>query len=149
LPNLLRRFEQYFKENRHWLLKKAPTRKSDGRIMEASYHFILYSWLEQYLSGMASVKPEFPTGNGKIDLLIHLSNTLYGIEVKSYSNQRKFTEAIKQAAHYAKQLKLTEIALAVFIEYIDSENRKLHEIEYLDADTQVKVFPVFIALTEL
>jgi len=149
LKNLLHRFQAYFNENKHWLLKLAPRRKTDGRIIEATYHFILYSWLEKYLSGMATVKPEFPTGNGKIDLLLTANKKLFGIEVKSYSNQRKFEMAIKQAAHYALQLKLSEIYLAVFIEYIDDENRALFEKEFIDAETQIKVFPVFIAITEL
>jgi len=149
LTNLLRRFQVYFNENKHWLLKNAPTRHSDGRIYEATYHFILYSWLEQYLSGMATVKPEFPTGNGKVDLLLTMNKKLYGIEVKSYSNHRKFEESIKQAAHYAVQLQIPEISLAIFVEYMDDDNRKKYEHQYIDSQTQIKVNPVFIALTEL
>jgi len=149
VSNLLRRFQLYFNENKHWLLKNAPTRNTDGRIFEATYHFILFSWLQQYLSGMAGVTPEFPTGNGKIDLLISMNKKIYGIEVKSYSNHRKFEESIKQAAHYAVQLKVSEITLAVFVEYIDEKNRIKYEHEYIDPETQIKVNPIFIAISEL
>jgi len=149
VPNLLRRFQLYFNENKHWLLKHAPKRNTDGRIYEATYHFILFSWLQQYLSGMASVTSEFPTGNGKIDLLLHMNKKIYGIEVKSYSNQRKFEESIKQAAYYAVQLKVSEITLAVFVEYIDETNRTKYEHEYINLETQIKVNPIFIAISEL
>jgi hypothetical protein len=98
---------------------------------------------------MATVKPEFPTGNGKVDLLISLNQKLYGIEVKSFANIRKLLDGMKQAARYAHQMKLTEICLAVFTEYIDNDNRKKYEVEYLDAETSVKVMPLFIPITEM
>jgi len=148
IKNMLRRFEQYLYQNKEWLLRNAPRRKSDLRICEANYHFILHNWLNNFLYRIVSAVPEFPTGNGKIDLLVHCKEKLYGIEVKSFTNVHLLQEAKQQAAHYAKQLKLTEIFLAIFIDSIDDENRNAIEIQYIDEATQVKVYPVFIATNE-
>jgi len=148
IKNMLRRFEQYLYQNKEWLLRNAPRRKSDLRICEANYHFILYGWLSGFLRSVISVVPEFPTGNGKIDLLVRCQGLLYGIEVKSFSDVYMIPKNIQQVAHYAQQLKLTEIFLAIFIDSIDDENRNAIEIEYIDEATQVKVYPVFIATNE-
>jgi len=148
IKNMLLRFEKYLHENKSWLLPLAPRRKADLQICEATYHFILYSWLERFLYQLYSVIPEFPTGNGKIDILIKKENYVYGIELKSFSNIYLLNEGIKQAAAYAKQLKLTEIYLAIFIESIDIENRTAIEIENIDEATQVKVYPQFITVNE-
>ena len=90
-----------------------------------------------------SVIPEFPTGNGKIDLLIKNKGTQIGLELKSYSNRTQYFKAIEQAARYADSLELTEINLLFFIEKIDDENRKRYETEHIDKDTGVKVVIVF------
>ena len=148
IQNLLRRFEQYLRQNKTWLLNLAPRRKADLQIFEAAYHFILYGWLSRFLYQIASVIPEFPTGNGKIDILIRKENDLYGIEVKSFSNTYLLQKGIKQAAIYATRLSLSEIVLAIFIESINAENRTQHEKEHLDETTNVKVFPQFIAVNE-
>ena len=52
------------------------------------------------------ILPEFPTGNGKIDLLIRYADTIYGLEVKSFVNQRVYQEALLQAVSYGIQLPL-------------------------------------------
>jgi len=148
IKNLLLRFEQYFNENKTWLLQIAPRRKTDLQICEATFHFILYSWLERFLYEKASLAPEFPTGNGKVDLLIKCEGQLYGIELKSFTDIYALQKGIHQAALYAKQLKLTEIYLAIFIETIDTENRTAIETEHIDAETQVKVYPQFIITNE-
>ncbi len=148
IKNLLKRFEQYLHQNRTWLLKDAPKRKNDLQIYEAVYHFILYSWLERFLYQKASVIPEFPTGNGKIDILIRKEKDLYGLELKSFSDIYLLQKAIIQAAIYAKQLKLQEIYLVIFIESIDIENRTAIEIENIDPETQVRVYPLFITINE-
>jgi len=85
--NLLRRYEAYLKENRAWLLKDAP-RRADLRVYEAVYHFNLYRYLASFLQGYdGQVWPEFPTGNGKADLIIRYAGEVYGVEVKSFSSQ--------------------------------------------------------------
>jgi len=91
------------------------------------------------------VFPEFPTGNGKIDLIIAYGKNRYGIELKSFTNERDYKKALKRAAQYGKQLNLPEIYLVSFLEYIEEESRKEYEVEYLDEDSKVKVIPVFVA----
>jgi hypothetical protein len=90
------------------------------------------------------VVPEFPTGNGKIDLLITYAGRRYGIEVKSYSTARDYNEALGQAARYGKQLDMSEIFLVFFVEKIDAESRKKYEVDYRDKETGVTVKPFFI-----
>jgi hypothetical protein len=142
--NLLKRYERYLQENRDWLLKDAPKR-ADLRIYEAVYHFNLYMYLHQFLrSRKGDVYPEFPTGNGKIELIIKYKNTVYGLEVKSFSNDTEYREALTQAARYGKELNLAEIALVCFVEYIDEENRNKYETAYVDETAGVTVTPVFV-----
>ncbi len=113
LPNLLRRYERYLQQNREWLLKDAPRRSTDFRIFEAVFHFNLYLYLVRFLeSYKAQVTPEFPTGNGKLDLLIRHAGQLFGIEVKSFANLAEYREALVQTAKYGQQLKLSNMTLA-------------------------------------
>ena len=145
VKNLLRRYEAYFHQHRDQFLADVPRRQIDGRPYEAIYHFNLFRYLYTFLSPWHSqVIPEFPTGNGKIDLIIRHGGQLYGIEVKSFSSPPAYREALKQAARYGKQLGLGEITLAVFVEAIDEANRAKYEITYHDDETGVDVVPVFI-----
>ncbi len=91
--------------------------------------------------------PEFPTGNGKIDLIIRYAGQQYGIEVKSFAGAYEYREALQQAAHYGQQLQLTEITLAMFIDVpVDDANRAKYETVYVDAQTGVTVQPVFVEI---
>ncbi|MCP4352889.1 MAG: hypothetical protein GY795_46150 [Desulfobacterales bacterium] len=143
IRNLIRRFETYLKKNREWLLKDAPRRK-DMRIFEAVYHFSLYRYLMDF-PGMryAQVWPEFPTGNGKIDIIIKYAGAVYALELKSYTSESGYNDALEQAAEYGKQLGLAEVSLVFFVEYIDDLNREKYEKEYTDAETGVTVIPMF------
>lgn len=91
----MRRHEQYLRDNREWLLKDAP-RKANLRVYEAVYHFNLFRYLVTFLGQRGHVYPEFPTGNGKIDLIIEYGGQTYGLEVKSYSDQIAYREALRQ-----------------------------------------------------
>ena len=88
--------------------------------------------------------PEFPTGNGQIDLIISLAEQKYGLEVKSYANQTAYKKAIRQAADYGRQLGLDEISLIFFVEVIDEANRQKYEITTVDAKTGVSVEVIFV-----
>ena len=144
VANLLRRFERYLQENRDWLLKDAPC-KSNLRSYEAVFHFILYRYLADFLqSYRARVWPEFPTGNGKVDLLIAHAGKLYGLEVKSFTNLPNSQRSLRQAAGYGRQLGLAEVTLALFVEQVDEANRTRYEAVYEDADAGVQVKPVFV-----
>jgi hypothetical protein len=145
LRRLLQRYEQYLQANRQIVLKNAPRRQKDLRVYEAVFQFHLYSYLENFLQSYdAQVQPEFPTGNGAIDLLIRHAGKLFGLELKSFANQREYKRALTQAARYGKQLGLTEIGLALFIETVDETNRQKFETDYTDPKTGVFVQPQFV-----
>jgi hypothetical protein len=142
--NLVTRFEAYLKENRDWLLKNAPKRQ-DLRIYEAVYHFCFYRYLYDFFNPEdANVYPEFPTGNGKIDVIIRYQDKRYGLELKSYSNEREYRNALEQAARYGRESHFTEIWLISFVEYVDDATRQKYEKEYHDQETGVKVMPLFV-----
>ena len=144
IRRLLERFERHLRANRDWLLKDAP-RRSDMRVREAVFHFILYSYLTSYLQHWrASVQPEFPTGNGKIDLLIDHAGQTYGIEVKTYSSVAAYRDALRQAAGYGQQLGLKEIALVFFVDAIDDANRERFQAPWADAEAGVTVVPTLV-----
>ncbi|RKZ52327.1 MAG: hypothetical protein DRR16_16335 [Candidatus Parabeggiatoa sp. nov. 3] len=154
IRRLLQRYEQYLQANREMVLKNAPRRQKDLRVFEAVFQFHLYEYFNSFLSSYeAQVQPEFnvassvtsfPTGNGAIDLLIRHAGQLFGIELKSFANQREYRNALTQAAKYGKQLKVTEIALALFIETVDETNRQKFETDYTDPETGVIVHPQFV-----
>ncbi|MDM8528894.1 AAA-like domain-containing protein [Anaerolineales bacterium HSG24] len=147
VTNLMRRYETYLRQNREWLLRDAPRRKTDGRIMEATYHFNLYLYLKSFLYDYKSrVHPEFPTGNGKIDIIIKHGEKMYGMEVKSFSGERGYRTALTDTATYGKQLGLSEISLVFFCEYITDENREKYQKLYHNSKTGVTVSPVFVVV---
>jgi len=144
IRNIMKLYQSYLMENRDWILKNAP-RRSDMKIYEAIYHFNLYMYLSRFIRRFdGNVYPEFPTGNGKIDLIVEYADKTYGIELKSYTDKPGYKKALKQAAGYGEQLKLKEISLIFFVEYINDESRQKYEIDYFDSDTQVKVEPIFV-----
>ncbi len=145
LRRLLLRYEQYLQANREQVLKEAPRRKNDLRVYEAVFQFHLYLYLVSFLRNYeAQVFPEFPTGNGQIDLLIRYAGQLFGLELKSFTDQRSYRKALEQAAKYGHQLGVTSIGLVLFIETVDETNRQRFEVEYTDTKTGVTVHPQFV-----
>ncbi len=70
LPALLERYKNYLerleaKGINPW---KDQPRRTDMHLTEAVGHFHLYAWLKDAVEDMCVVSPEFPTGNGKVDL---------------------------------------------------------------------------------
>jgi uncharacterized LabA/DUF88 family protein len=88
--------------------------------------------------------PQFPTGNGKINIIIDYKNRVYGIELKSYTDYSGYKTALEQAARYGKQLGLKEILLVLFLKTINQETREKHEIRYMDEASGVTVIPIFV-----
>ena len=145
IRNLMQLYERYLLKNRHWLFKEAPRRSTDLRIFEAVYHFNLYMYLSRFLENYGGrVTPEFPTGNGKLDLLVQYAGQRYGLEVKSFGDQTEYQRSLRQAADYGRQLGLTTIALLLFIEAVDDQNRQKFEAPYQDQATGVLVTPIFV-----
>ncbi len=144
IVNIVRRYETYLKKNGKWLLKDAPRRK-DLRVYEAVFHFNLYMYLFTLLeNNQGMVYPEFPTGNGRIDIMIKYANKNYGIELKSYTNERDYKKGLEQAVSYGRQAEICEVYLVFFVEYIDEANRKKYEVCHTDKKTGIKVVPIFV-----
>jgi len=140
---LARLYEGYVQENKEWLFKDAPTRATDDRIYEAVYHFNFFAYLREFMQSYDSqVIPEFPTGNGKIDLLIQHAGQVYGLELKSFVNHRMYEKARTQAANYARKLGIDEIWLIFFVDRVSDDNRRKYEVSY--QDTQVSGQPITI-----
>jgi hypothetical protein len=144
IRNIMKRYRRYLVDNWDWTFKNAP-RRTDLRIHEAAFHFNVYMYLSSFIRRFnGEVYPEFPTGNGKIDLIVKYAGKTYGIELKSYTDRPGYKEALKQAAKYGKQLKLKEISLIFFVESIDDDSRVKYEVDSEDPETKVKVLPVFV-----
>jgi hypothetical protein len=141
---LMQLYQVYLNKNSSWLFKKAPRRK-DLRIYEAIFHFNLYAYLDQFLRNRDCVLiPEFPTGNGKIDLLIQYKDHTYGIELKSFTDQAGYQKALKQAAKYCNQLGLKEIYLVTFVESLKKDLIQSLETPFKDPSTNKTVKPIII-----
>ncbi|ETR69752.1 MAG: hypothetical protein OMM_03722 [Candidatus Magnetoglobus multicellularis str. Araruama] len=129
LPALLNRYKDYLmrlKENGVNPWQNQPRRKRDYHLTEAVGHFHLYHWLQMALDVGSSISPEFPTGNGKVDLHIIYEGKKGIIEVKSFTNLKASGRALKQAAAYAKQTGYPDVTIAMFAPFTD-EN-VLHQL---------------------
>jgi hypothetical protein len=95
--------------------KDQPRRKTDFHLTEAVGHFHLYAWLRDAIGRRCVVSPEFPTGNGKVDLHLRCDQQSGIIEVKSFVDAYQLPKDQSQAARYAKQLGYTAVILAIFV----------------------------------
>jgi hypothetical protein len=129
IRNILKRYQVYLKKNREMLFKQAPRRKNDMRIYEAVYHFNLYRYLYDLLRKRGvEVIPEFPTGNGKIDLILKYREKVYALELKSFSDRYVYEQGIDRAAEYGIKLGLKEIVYLVFVELKEEEAKELDQV---------------------
>ncbi len=65
------------------------------------------------------VSPEFPTGNGKVDIHLKCGDKQGIIEVKSFVDSYQVETDREKAAWYAKSLGLHRVALAMFLPFED------------------------------
>ena len=90
------------------------------------------------------IQPEFPTGNGKVDLHLFCKekNKRGLIEVKSFVNAYELKKSIAQAAKYAFQTNNKKVSIAMFVPFND-ENilNKLSITEKID-DISVSVVAI-------
>jgi hypothetical protein len=99
-----------------------PRRKTDLHLTEAAGHFHLYAWLRDAVGRRCVISPEFPTGNGKVDLVIRTKEQHVGlVEVKSFVDMYDLAKGRAQAAGYARQLGLASVTMAVFVPVPDEE----------------------------
>lgn len=118
LPPLLERYRGYLKrlEARGLDPWVGQPRRADLHLTEAAGHFHLYAWLRDAVGRRCVISPEFPTGNGKVDLVLRSEEGHVGlIEVKSFVDMYELGKAHAQAAGYAKKLGVSEVTLAVFV----------------------------------
>ena len=119
---LLERYKNYLnrlKENGINPWQNQPRRKKDHHLTEAVGHFHLYHWLKMALGIQSSIIPEFPTGNGKVDLHIEYQGKKGIIEIKSFTNANDAMLARTQSANYAKQTGYPDVTLAMFAPFTD------------------------------
>jgi len=117
LGALLNRYKDYLKRLKAKGLnpwKDQPLR-SDLRLTEAVGHFHLYAWLQAVVGRRCVLSPEFPTGNGKVDLHLQCGKAKGIIEVKSFHHMAAFKKSLKQAADYARSLRLSSVTIAIFV----------------------------------
>ncbi len=115
-PKLLERYRGYLKRLKAkgidpWV---GQPRRADLHFTEAVGHFHLYAWLQNSVGRRCTVSPEFPTGNGKVDLVLQTKDHTAVIEVKSLREVWELQDYRKQAARYATKLGLTQSTLVVF-----------------------------------
>jgi hypothetical protein len=142
IPNIIKRYKTYLKKNREMVFKGMPRRKIDKRLYEAVYHFNLYRYLYDLLTKRGiSVIPEFPTGNGKIDLILKYKEQVYALEIKSFRDMYDYRQGIDRAADYGRQLGLKEIVLLVFVELKEEEVKELEQ-EIEKSGIKVIIIPI-------
>lgn len=145
LPALLGRYKDYLarlkaKGINPW--KEQPRRQTDFKLTEAVGHFHLYTWLQVALGQRCVISPEFPTGNGRVDLHLRCGNKRGIIEVKSFTNIYQTRSDRHKAVEYAKNLGFDNVTMVVFIP-VEEETvlEKLSEIEMI-ANVQVTVVAI-------
>jgi len=138
---LLRRYKDYLarlkaKGMNPW--KDQPRRK-DLHYTEAVGHFHLYHWLQNAIGRICVISPEFPTGNGKVDLHLKCGKQTGLIEVKSFTGALQLKEARKQAAEYARKCGLKCVSVALFAPLTDETVLKKLSAEEVIDDVTVAV----------
>jgi len=117
LPSLLDRYKAYLVRMKAKGLNpfKDQPRRADLHYTEAVGHFHLYAWMKQAVEDVCVISPEFPTGNGKVDLHLKCRDKLGIIEIKSFRSHARTQTGILQAASYARSLNLTSVTIALFV----------------------------------
>jgi len=117
LPALLGRYRGYLERLAHkgidpW---RGQARRADLHLAEAAGHFHLYWWLVEVSKRQLVVSPEFPTGNGTVDLHVSNGSDTGVIEIKSFTQRSDLPYQKAQAARYAVSRKLPAATLVLFV----------------------------------
>jgi len=122
LPPLLERYKAYLDRLKSRGLdpwRGHPRRKTDLNLPEAIGHFHLYAWLRDAIGHRAIISPEFPTGNGKVDLVIRHDTHIGVIEIKSFRDSYALRKSYAQTAGYARRLGIDTATLVVYVQIQD------------------------------
>jgi hypothetical protein len=135
IPRLLQRYRGYLKRLKAkgidpWL---GQPRRQDLQYTEAVGHFHLYAWLKDAIGRRCLISPEFPTGNGKVDLLLRAKDHRAIVEIKSLRDVSELENHRAQVAVYAKKLQLSQATLVVFAP-VDDESVLEPLVSDIDVD---------------
>ena len=146
LRALIDRYRDYLKRLKEKGLKpfKEMPKRSDLNIYEAIGHFHLYHWLMNAISDYCVIAPEFPTGNGKVDLHIRCGEKKGIIEIKSFENMAKLKRGIEQAGRYGKGVGVEEVLLVLFVTGVSEEEAMRLQKEEEIEGVKVIVEPIVI-----
>ncbi len=146
LRALIDRYRDYLNRLKEKGLKpfKEMPKRSDLNIYEAIGHFHLYHWLMNAIGDYCVIVPEFPTGNGKVDLHIRCGGKEGIIEIKSFENMAKLKRGKEQASKYAKEIGLEEIVVVLFLTGVTEEEAMSLQGEEEIEGVKVIVEPVVI-----
>ncbi|MBF0227831.1 MAG: hypothetical protein HQK76_20485, partial [Desulfobacterales bacterium] len=136
IPALIEKYKDYLKRLKARGINpwKEQPRRTDLHLTEAVGNFHLYAWLQNAIGRRCVISPEFPTGNGKVDLHIKCGEKKGIIEVKSFIDAYQVKESILQAANYAKKTGLNEVTVAMFAPFDDETIlEKLSRKETIDS----------------
>jgi len=122
--------------------KAQPRRKTDLKLTEAVGQFHLFTWLRDAVGRRCVVSPEFPTGNGKVDIHLQCGKQQGIIEVKSFVDSYQIKDDREQAADYAKNLGIDNVTIALFIPVL--EETILEKLSTEDVINGIKVSVVAI-----
>ena len=123
LPALLGRYQDYLKRLKAKGINpwQGQPRRADLHLTEAVGHFHLYWWLVEATRQHLVITPEFPTGNGKVDLHVRNRERAGVIEVKSFTQRSDLPSQKAQAARYAHTRDLAAATLAMFVPTDDED----------------------------
>ena len=143
-PALLERYKAYLtrleaKGIDPW---KEQPRRADLRLTEAVGHFHLYAWLQAAIGRRCIISPEFPTGNGKVDLHLRCGEKRAVIEVKSFVDLHELDKSRPRAAYYAATLGLARVTMALFVPTKDGDVLQKLSSETTVDDVQVNVVAI-------
>ncbi len=119
---------------------KDQPRRTDMRLTEAVGHFHIYAWLLNAVGRRCGISPEFPTGNGRVDLHLRCGDKKAVIEVKSFRDLAELEYSKRQAAGYAKKLGMPSIAVALFVPVEDEA-----VLNQLSGETWIDGVRVFVS----
>ncbi|MBF0590547.1 MAG: AAA-like domain-containing protein [Nitrospirae bacterium] len=144
LPALLQRYKDYLmrltaKGFNPW---QSQPRRADLNYTEAVGHFHLYAWLQAAIGRRCIVSPEFPTGNGKVDLHLRCGDIEAIIEVKSLTNLSELRGDKEQAARYARSLGKDSVTIALFVPSHDEDIHAQLSQEHIVEQVKVTVVSI-------
>ena len=90
------------------------------------------------------MSPEFPTGNGRVDIHLRCNGKEGVIEVKSFRDMHTLEQSIVQASQYAKGLNLESIVLVVFLTGVEEDEAMQLKAKRNIGNIMVYIEPVVI-----